>query len=275
MKVMRRILLSLMVAVALHGQRLDPVQWALTSDTAKAPPVSTVGLRLTAKIDAGWHLYSLTTPAGGPIVTTAGLAENPALGAVTIFQPKPNRKLDPNFGIDTETFTDELPLLLSAQLSKDAAPGEVELKAQVRYQACDDRQCLPPRKKEATYSLTVDPAAPAAAALTLPAGYTDIRQTPSSTGAAPSDSGLLGFALTAFGLGLAAIFTPCVFPMIPITVSFFLGQRGGILQAIVFSLGIVLHQLVAGTRPFDADDWKTAAQRIRHDPAPPLRAGAS
>ena len=48
-----------------------------------------------------------------------------------------------------------------------------------------------------------------------------------------------GFLLTAFGLGLAAIFTPCVFPMIPITVSFFLNDRGGIRQAIVFSLGII------------------------------------
>ena len=51
---------------------------------------------------------------------------------------------------------------------------------------------------------------------------------------------MLPFLLTAFGLGLAAIFTPCVFPMIPITVSFFLNQRGGILQAVVFSLGIVV-----------------------------------
>ena len=45
--------------------------------------------------------------------------------------------------------------------------------------------------------------------------------------------------LTAFGLGLAAVFTPCVFPMIPITVSFFMGGRGGVFQAAVFSLGII------------------------------------
>ena len=53
------------------------------------------------------------------------------------------------------------------------------------------------------------------------------------------------FLLTAFGLGLASIFTPCVFPMIPITVSFFLNQKGGphhkgLGQALVFSLGIVV-----------------------------------
>ncbi len=47
------------------------------------------------------------------------------------------------------------------------------------------------------------------------------------------------FLLTAFGVGLLSIFTPCVFPMIPITVSFFLNQRGGLVQAAVFSLGII------------------------------------
>ena len=49
--------------------------------------------------------------------------------------------------------------------------------------------------------------------------------------------GCSAFLLTAFGFGLASIFTPCVFPMIPITVSFFLNQRGGIVQAVVFSVG--------------------------------------
>ncbi|MCL4402916.1 MAG: glycosyltransferase, partial [Acidobacteria bacterium] len=49
-----------------------------------------------------------------------------------------------------------------------------------------------------------------------------------------------GFLLLAFGFGLAAIFTPCVFPMIPITVSFFLNRQSSVFQAVVFSLGIVV-----------------------------------
>ena len=74
---------------ALYGQRLDPVQWTLSSDVVKAPPGSTVPLRLTAKLDEGWHLYSLTTPKGGPIPTQADLAENPAVAGSRLFQPKP------------------------------------------------------------------------------------------------------------------------------------------------------------------------------------------
>ena len=63
--------------------------------------------------------------------------------------------------------------------------------------------------------------------------------TPVGNGSPDATPSWKGFR-SQFGLGLAAIFTPCVFPMIPITVSFFLNQRGGLLQALVFSSGIVV-----------------------------------
>jgi thiol:disulfide interchange protein len=244
---------------ALYGQKLDPIQWTLTSDVAKAPAGATVPLHLKATFQEGWHLYSLTTPAGGPIATTAALAENPAVKGSKLYEPPPMRQFDKNFNLDTETFEKEVDLPLTAELAPDAK-GAIELIANVRYQACNDRQCLPPRKKTASFTVTIDPAAAAPAAFVLPAGYTEIKpgavavkvissgasststNTAGSAGApaAASSGGLPAFLITAFGLGLAAIFTPCVFPMIPITVSFFLNQRGGILQAVVFSLGIVV-----------------------------------
>ena len=105
---------AVLAAVAAYGQKLDPVQWALSSAVTSAPPGSTVPLHLAAKIDEGWHLYSLTTPAGGPIRTTAELAENPAIARATFYQPPPVRKLDPNFKIDTETFEKQLDLLIKS-----------------------------------------------------------------------------------------------------------------------------------------------------------------
>ena len=51
---------------------------------------------------------------------------------------------------------------------------------------------------------------------------------------------ILIFLGLAFGFGLAAVFTPCVFPMIPITMSYFVGQKGGFGQAVTFCLGIVV-----------------------------------
>jgi len=241
---------------AASGQRLDPIQWTLTSDISKVPPGSSVPLHLKAKFQEGWHLYSLTTPKGGPIPTTAELAENPSVKDSKLYQPPPIRQFDKNFNLDTETFEKEVDLPLTASLGPDAK-GAVELLANVRYQACNERQCLPPRKKTASFTVVVDPAAAVPSAYVVPAGYTEIKPgavavkvIKSASGSASSSaadapaganaSGLPAFLLTAFGLGLAAIFTPCVFPMIPITVSFFLNQRGGILQAAVFSAGIVV-----------------------------------
>ena len=229
------------------GQRLDPVQWSLSSDVEKAPPGTTISLRLTATLEPGWHLYSLTTPKGGPIPTTVTVAENPALASTSLFQPQPERRFDPNFNLDTETFANEAVFLVSGRLKKDAAAGAVDFTAQVRYQVCNDRQCLPPRKKTASVTLTLAPGAPAPSELVLPAGYTPVKpmdehapNPAAAPGAAKQADGLAMFMLTAFGLGIAAVFTPCVFPMIPITVSFFLNRRGGIAQAMMFSVGIVV-----------------------------------
>jgi thiol:disulfide interchange protein DsbD len=248
---------GLMAALAAaSGQRLDPIQWTLTSDFSKVPPGSSVPLHLKAKFQEGWHLYSLTTPKGGPIPTTAELAENPSLKDSKLYQPPPIRQFDKNFNLDTETFEKEVDLPLTAILGQNAK-GTVELVANVRYQACNERQCLPPRKKSASFTVVVDPAVAAPSAYVVPDGYTEIKPgavaikvIKSAPGSIPSSSadasaagnatGLPTFLITAFGLGLAAIFTPCVFPMIPITVSFFLNQRGGILQALVFSAGIVV-----------------------------------
>jgi|SRR5579863_478572 len=250
------IVTSLFVSLFADGalaQSPDPVQWTLASDVAKAAPGAMVPLRLTAKIEPGWHLYSLT-PTEDVIPTTVAFAESFALESAAVYQPKPEKKVDPVLKHEVETFSGEAVFLVQAQLKKDAPPGDVVLTAQVRYQTCNDKECLRPKRKSAPLTLKVDPGAPALAAFAIPAGYTPAKlataaafsPAPAATPVAepqapsPAQSDALGpFLLTAFGGGLLSVFTPCVFPMIPIIVSFFLGQRGGILQAVVFSLGIV------------------------------------
>src|SRR5258706_9659778 len=139
-------------SAAVQAQKLDPVQWTLTSEVAKTPAGSSVPLHLIATVQDGWHLYSLTTPKGGPIPTTDELAENPGVSGSKLFQPPPERQFDKNFNLDTETFEKSVDLPLSAEISKTAR-GTVELTAQVRYQACNDRLCLPPRKKTAAFAI--------------------------------------------------------------------------------------------------------------------------
>jgi thiol:disulfide interchange protein len=208
----------------------DPVQWSLSSDVTKAPPGSTVTLRLTAKIDSGWHLYSLTK-LPDIIPTTISFADAPAVESFEVQQPKPVVKNEPLFGHDVEMYFDQAVFLVQAHLKQDVMPGDVPITAQVRYQTCNDRECKPPKKKTASFTLTIDPSAPVPVVSTTPPVTPEVPAAPSQ--------GLGAFLFLAFGGGLISVFTPCVFPMIPITVSFFLNQRGGILQAVVFSLGIV------------------------------------
>jgi thiol:disulfide interchange protein DsbD len=245
---------GLFVAAALGRAAEDPVQWTLTLEPSKAPPGSHVLAKFSATIQPGWHLYSLTTPKGGPIPTTSSLADSPVMSGFKVYQPKPERKLDPNFGIDTETFAEQVTLLFDVELKKDAPAGPADITAQVRYQCCNDKSCLPPKRKSASATITLDPAA-SVAAISIPAGYTQVNlaapaaatATPATAPAtpAPESSGFSLFLLTAFGAGLAAIFTPCVFPMIPFTVSYFLNRQSGnrrdtVVHALVFCLGIVV-----------------------------------
>jgi thiol:disulfide interchange protein DsbD len=211
---------------------LNPVEWTLGSDVLKAAPGATIPLRLTAKIDEGWHIYSVTTPPPTiPVTIKVGDA------AAHVFQPKPEEKYDEVLGAKAQFYEKEATFLIPYEVKKDAAAGTLEITAQVRYAVCDAKRCLPPKTKQVSFMLTVDAAAPVVAAFAAPMGYVD---TSAPVKAQKTSEGMGAFLLTAFGLGLASIFTPCVFPMIPITVSFFLNGRGGIMQAVVFSLGIIV-----------------------------------
>src|SRR5215471_7536819 len=83
------------------------VRWAFEMTPSTAAPGGEALGKLTGTIDSGWHLYSLTTPPG-PIPTTIKLAENGAVEALTVYQPKPERKFDPNFNSDTETYSEQV-----------------------------------------------------------------------------------------------------------------------------------------------------------------------
>ncbi len=256
----RPVLIAFFALASVAMAAEDPVQWALTFDAKSAAPGGHVLAKLTGTIEPHWHVYSMTTPPGGPNPTTAKIADNPAVAGFQIYQSKPVRKLDPSFGIDTETFSGQYVLLFDIQLKKDAATGPADIAANFRYQSCNDTICLPPKKKSAMASLTIDPSA-TSQAIIIPAGYTLVptpvgtstsapsastSPTPAPTPPVASASGFsLLFLLTAFGAGIAAIFTPCVFPMIPFTVSYFLNRetgarRDGVLQALAFCLGIIV-----------------------------------
>lgn len=194
-------------------------------------------------MEPGWHIYALTSPTGGPTPTSIKLGETKDASAIKVFQPKPSVKLDPNFNMNVEAFEGQVTFFTQIAPA-EGRKGPVEIPLLVRYQACTDKECLP-RKTTLVAKLNFDPKQPASAA--IPAGYIEFTgqrsprlavQPSAQTGADTQDLG--SFLLVAFGFGLAAIFTPCVFPMIPITLSFFLNKPGALRQAILFCLGIVV-----------------------------------
>jgi thiol:disulfide interchange protein len=228
---MRRLaLLAVLTALSVPAQKLDPIQWALGAfPEAKAGSEFKIPVR--ARLDAHWHLYSLTTPPP-PKPTQIKALEGAPYEVVRVEQPAPTRKRDVNFGSDTETFDASVEFTLVAKAIKDIPANDPALVVEVRYQACDDKQCLPPKKKQVSYDASFNFSnAPASS------------PTPAPAAAAPKPLG--EFLLLAFGFGLAAVLTPCVFPMIPITMSFFLAKQDSskgriLLDATTFCLGIIV-----------------------------------
>jgi len=89
------LLCGALIGSQLYARNLDPVKWSLHTQQEKLAPGSAVVLRLHAQIADGYHLYSFTTPAGGPIKTTASLHANPAIKDLRVYQPKPDQHQDP------------------------------------------------------------------------------------------------------------------------------------------------------------------------------------
>ncbi len=234
-----------MVGAPGAAQPPDPVRWSLTLEPSGTAPGGRIIARLEAAIEPGWHLYSLTTPPG-PIATTVEAEESPAVALYRVYQQEPEVYFDKNFNSNVEVFGDKASIAILIETRSDLSQGSYPVTFRVRYQVCDDRQCLLPVRRAVSAVLKVDPALPLAAAV-VPGGYRlvapDSQAHVSELGARGETDrrGMGMFLLIAFGFGLAAVFTPCVFPMIPITVSFFLKQReGAVWQASLFAAGIVV-----------------------------------
>jgi thiol:disulfide interchange protein DsbD len=236
-----RFLSTLFLALAsAFAQGQQHAAWTLQLDPAPAPPGSTVRIRAAAQIDSGWHLYSASSAAGIP----ATFQVSPGT-LVRVLQTAPQRVFDPNLNAQAEFYEGDEVFLLDVALPANAPASPAALSVHVRYQTCNDTTCVAGTWTGTAVAI-VDPAA-AAPATAIPAGYSEAHPPPSSSAAVPPPAyqGWGAFLLVAFGLGLACIFTPCVFPMIPITMSYFLnqqsgGKRDGLIRAVVFCLGIVV-----------------------------------
>ena len=257
-------LMLLLAAATTRAQIIDPVKWALELEPAQVAPGGKVVAKVRATVQDGWHLYASTSPQGKPIALQFEVAENPAIESWQAWQPTPDRQYDPNFDMESQWYEHEAVFWVELQLEETVAPGAVEIEAKMRYGACDATQCLNPTRKSAIATLSITAGAPSEIAA-RPDGYEGMNifaappppaqtvteaaaamRSPAPSGGeiAPIDRGFLQFAALAFGFGLLAIFTPCVFPMIPIMMSYFVSTQDGetkasLVQATTFAVGVI------------------------------------
>ena len=157
------------------------------------------------------------------------------------FEPIPKTKYDDNFEMEVSYHENKVTLYQYFLTSKNLDSGEIDGK--LFYQVCHGTQCLR-RYEDFNFNLTVSNSEPRSEFSKIPETGNIKSQSKNSLQDA-IDSGFFSFILLSFGMGLLALLTPCVFPMIPITVSYFTkqGEREGnnpLKSAIIYALGIIV-----------------------------------
>lgn len=277
-------LFLLLFAVAVQAQIQDPVKFKSELKTLAADEAEVV---FTAAIDKGWHVYSTDLGDGGPISATFNVEK--ISGAEVAGKLKPVGKeistFDKLFEMKVRYFENTAQFVQKLKLTG----GAYQLEGYLEYGACNDENCLPPTQVPFQFSGEAEGAAKEAAAATVetkveeqPAkqeaatdmvsvavvggadGPTEINVTDKvnfwkpvinelqSLGETTSqeDMSWIYIFITGFAGGLLALFTPCVWPIIPMTVSFFLkrskDKKKGIRDAWTYGASIVVIYVTLG-----------------------------
>ncbi len=259
------LLVAFFAFVTANSQVLDPVKWK--SKTEKISDTE-YNLILEATIDSGWHLYSQFTPDGGPIPLSFAFA--PAKGVYDLVgktkESTYKKQFNDVFGVDEFFFEKKAKFTQKVTISN--VEGAI-IKAEIDYQVCKE-VCINLNK---SFQFVI-PAVTSGAVLpvkndTIVADTTTVTQSKATsleTKNSPiipkkeEKKGLWSIFFLAFLGGFAALLTPCVFPMIPMTVSFFTKQSKtkaqGKRNAVFYGLSIIFIYVVLGlavTSIFGAD----------------------
>lgn len=141
------VLLLVVSTVAIDAQQAsDIVHWAAKiSPVHSLKPGEKATATLDAKIEEGWHVYSISQPPGGPATTVISVPSKQAIrldGKVT--GPVPESAYDPNFEMQTEFYEESAIFKVPLVVDSTAKAGPVKGAIDVLFQACNDRLCLPP-----------------------------------------------------------------------------------------------------------------------------------
>lgn len=234
-----------------NDQITDPIEWEGSLEKIND---SIYQLIFTAHLDKGWHLYSQDVAEGGPIPTTFTFINTPEFYELLGATEEPNVPpiYDEVFGMDIKFFKDKAVFKQRIKVLDPEAAIEVE----VEFMVCDDGQCLPPDVVPFQFSVKEKEAQK---------GYTDVEVNAGDVAKTEAldikvqgwqnyepeeeeGNGYLNIFLLGFVGGLIALLTPCVFPMIPLTVSFFTKgaktRERGLVNASLYGVFIFLIYLL-------------------------------
>lgn len=246
-------------------QFLTPIKWEFSS---KKISETEAELIFKAKIDDHWHLYSQFIKAGGPEPTVFTINKSKSFELVgKVKESKSIEMMDPNFAMMVKFFAKEATFKQKIKIL-DNKPFSV--KGNVYFMVCDDKQCLPPEElnfdikvEGSTITESVTPLITSTATNALDTGLNKKVVIDTAITSAKEiitqgeiktnnnvDLSLWAVFGAGFIAGLAALLTPCVFPMIPMTVSFFTKQSKtrakGITNAITYAISIIVIYVALG-----------------------------
>lgn len=226
--IMRKTILFLLLivsAIFAEAQVPEPVSWSFRPEKTGDNKYDLV---MTATLDEGWHLYAMDIAEGGPIPTSftfepSGSVE---ISGKPVALTKPEVKFDSSFGMNIGMHSGSAEFRQKVTVKKYPAV----VKGIVTFMSCNDKQCLPPRDVEFSVEIKGD-------------GAATMSETASIQAEKPK-KGFLKFFLLSMLAGFAGVLTPCVFPMIPMTVAFFSqgsDKKGSAIgRALVFGISIIL-----------------------------------
>ena len=207
--------LSIIVYISIGFSQNNPVTISSSiSSIARAGEVVTIDI--LASMEEQWHIYSIHKITEGPLPTEITVLGD-AVGSIgPVIEPDPEYAFDPGF--DSETFYHAGDTKFSSffRLKRDLDPGKYPINVEMYYMVCNERLCYPPKVKASLVYVEVEEGSPR-----LEKTSFSIIDNQAENRNNQFDDTLLGILILAFGGAIISWIMPCVYPMIPIIISFF------------------------------------------------------
>ena len=234
---MKKFFLTLSFLNILWAQFSDPAQFTVNIDDVNQGEVAIIDVN--AELDFTWRIYAVYDVPEGPSSTKFIIESDIVNKSGRVIEPEPIEKFDEGFGNITKYHEGTPQFSIPLELKDDLPNGTYNVDVIIDYQVCNNSLCYPPNQitKTATFDIK-------SGSIRSDFVFENFDFDKDSI-LAIADNNISSFLVLAMSMGFLALLTPCVFPMIPITISFFMHRSENtnsspVKSATVYMLGIVL-----------------------------------